>query len=225
MLSDASPTPYDLRFELFGFPVRIHPGFWIVAVILGARLDPKDIFVWVAAVLVSVLVHELGHAFLQRAYGGRPWIVLYTFGGYAATEAIERVWWKNVLVALAGPGAGFALWGVVYAAVQAFGWPVNAYASSMASFLLLINLFWGLLNLAPIWPLDGGRVARELLTRFLPASKGIVASLWLSVIAAVIVAALLFASTGSLLNLMLFGALAFQSYQALERYQQSRGAW
>jgi Zn-dependent protease len=34
--------------------------------------------------------------------------------------------------------------------------------------LLDINLFWALLNLLPVWPLDGGQICRELLQRFLP---------------------------------------------------------
>lgn len=125
LFSDASPTPYDLRFELFGFPVRIHPGFWLISVILGMNLPPRLLPAWVAAVVVSILVHELGHAVLQRRFGGRPWIVLYTFGGYSATNTVDRVWWKNVLIALAGPFAGFALWGVVFAAVARFGSPAN----------------------------------------------------------------------------------------------------
>lgn len=88
---------------------------------------------------------------------------------------------------------------------------------------MLINLFWGLINLAPIWPLDGGHVARELLTRFLKPSTGIVASLWLSTITASLVAVLLWLSTRSLWNAVLFGALAYQSYQALVAYRASRG--
>src|SRR5690606_40853468 len=37
VLIEPSPTPYDLQFRLFGVPVRVHPFFWVTAVILGSR--------------------------------------------------------------------------------------------------------------------------------------------------------------------------------------------
>ena len=221
---NASPTPYDLRFELLGFPVRIHPGFWVLSLLLGRSESPRLLVAWVVAVLFSILVHELGHAFVQRAFGGRPKIVLYAFGGYAAAEGVDRAWWKNVVVSLAGPCAGFALFGVVFAIALRFGAPPNEQARKLVESLLTINLLWSVFNLAPIWPLDGGRVSREVLTRFLRPSTGIVASLWLSIACSGLLAAYLWWITRSPWNLMLCGMLGYQSYQTLSNYQRSRGA-
>ena len=50
--------------------------------------------------------------------------------------------------------------------------------------MLYVNIFWGLVNLLPVYPLDGGQIARELLELASPAD-GVRQSLWLSVIAAV----------------------------------------
>ncbi len=225
LFGSAAPTPYDLRFMLFGFPIRIHPGFWVVAVLLGMNLPPRYVPIWVAAVLVSILVHELGHAVVQRWFGGRPQIVLYTFGGVAAAEGVDRSPWRNILVSLAGPGAGFIFFGVLYAATQFFGEPTNLNAKIAIIFLLEINFFWGVINLSPILPLDGGHVARELLMLFLKPSKGMVASLWLSIFASVVIGLFLFQITKSTWNLMLFGMLGYQSYEALVAYRRSRGAW
>ena len=63
LLTSASPTPYDVRFRLFGFPVRISPVFWIIALLLGGAGPPDEALIWVAAVLVSILVHDLDTRF------------------------------------------------------------------------------------------------------------------------------------------------------------------
>lgn len=224
-LISAAPTPYDLRFPLLGFPVRISPAFWIVAVFLGGNQPPELALIWVIAVLISVLVHELGHALLQRAFGGQSEIVLYGFGGYASAIGVRESWWRNILIALAGPAAGFFLAGVVWVAVRFFGAPEALYGRAIVSDLLWINVAWGVLNLAPIWPLDGGRVARELLTLLMKPSTGIVASLVLSAVFAACLAGWSFSRTGSIWSTALFGLLAYQSYETLQQYRASRGGW
>jgi Zn-dependent protease len=84
--------------------------------------------------------------------------------------------------------------------------------------LLQVNILWGLVNLLPIYPLDGGRIARELCTLDDPR-RGIVQSLWLSVAMAVMTAlvGLLFRR---FFIAFLFGYLAFASYQTLRAYQR-----
>lgn len=223
LFSNVTPSPYDLRFGLFGFPVRIAPSFWIVALILGGDTDPASALVWVGAVLVSILVHELGHAFVQRAFGGRSEIVLYSFGGYAAAIGVRAGWWRSVLISLAGPGAGFLLYGLLKLLTWRFGYPPTLAGFQFVASLEHINLWWGVLNLAPIWPLDGGKVARELLVLGMKPSTGIVLSLQLSIACAVALALYRFSVTGTFWSLLLFGMLAVENYQALQRYRQSRG--
>ena len=77
--------------------------------------------------------------------------------------------------------------------------------------------------MAPIWPLDGGHVARELLTQFLKPSTGIVLSLALSIACASVFAVLFGIQYRSMWNTMLFALLAYQSYEALSAYRASRG--
>jgi len=73
LLGEPERTQADLNFALFGFPVRIHPLFWLVAVILGFRAisTPADLLIWVLAVFLSILVHELGHMAAARLVGVR----------------------------------------------------------------------------------------------------------------------------------------------------------
>ena len=41
------------------------------------------LLLWVAAVLISILVHEIGHWLAMRWYGTDAYVVLYHFGGLA----------------------------------------------------------------------------------------------------------------------------------------------
>jgi hypothetical protein len=73
----------------------------------------------------------------------------------------------------------------------------------------------GFINLMPVNPLDGGNVTRYILVQTDPWN-GVRTSLWISVIAgaAVAIAGLVFLR--STYMAILFGLLAFQSYQALQ---------
>ena len=65
--------------------------------------------------------------------------------------------------------------------------PVGGVAELVVDTLLWVNIFWGLINLMPVFPLDGGQVARYAWLKRDPWG-GVRKSLWLSVIAGVLVA-------------------------------------
>jgi stage IV sporulation protein FB len=256
LLGEPPPTQGDLHFRVFGFPVRVHPFFWVIALLLmlgGGPIDPLEALVWVAVVFVSVLVHELGHAFMQRRYGGHPWITLYGMGGLTSCNDYDRRPSSEIAVSLAGPMAGFVLAAVVMLIIRAVGHhagvavlpqradllalfeagniPVampllTPYFERFASLpmnylvadLLWVNVLWGMVNLLPIYPLDGGQVARELLM-FGNARRGIIMSLWLSVVAAGCMAAWGL-SQQSYFIALLFGYLAYTNYQTIRAYEQ-----
>jgi Zn-dependent protease len=87
--------------------------------------------------------------------------------------------------------------------------------------LVSVNVFWGLINLLPVYPLDGGNVARYLLLQYDPFD-GVRKSLWLSVIAGGVVALVALLFLRSIYMAFLFGFLAFQSYQSLQNRFGSR---
>ena len=236
-----APTRYDLNFTLFDIPIRVHPLFWLLTLIIGSLGGSiSAIVIWVAVVFVSILVHELGHSLTMRYFGQESYIVLYSFGGLAVP--VRSLWgdsagltrFQQILIALAGPGAGFLLaLAVVVVGVLAggdisfglaFGFipfpfilmPGSGFLVSilqtMVGSLLWVNIFWGLLNLIPVFPLDGGHVATHLFALADP-NDGQRKALWLSAITGGLMALLGFFVMGSLYMAFLFGMLAFQSYQ------------
>lgn len=239
------PTRYDLRFSIAGIPVTVHPLFWLIALLFGSSADLVLIPIWILVIFVSILVHELGHALAFRRYGQRSRILLHFAGGLTIPEPVY--WGSSyanvalspnqqIFISLAGPGAGFLLAALVItivvflggsvATTRLFGFiplPLNAFLpfggrilSAMIAMLLWVNIFWGLINLVPVFPLDGGQVARNVLLQVDPVD-GVRKSLWLSVIAGGILALLGFLFFRSLFMALLFGLLAFQSYQAVQR--------
>ena len=102
--------------RLFGVNIRINPWFWLMSAVLGwsrVQSGVPFLLIWMACVLVSILVHEFGHVMMGRLFGSDGHIVLYSFGGLAVGSIQIPNWWKRVLVSLAGPMAGFLLWGML----------------------------------------------------------------------------------------------------------------
>jgi stage IV sporulation protein FB len=242
ILNEPPPTPYDLRFSLLGIPVRVHPLFWLISVLLGARGSEKPLpmVLWVVTVFVSILVHEMGHALAARSYGWEPHITLHGFGGLASYRPTYRSPLSQILITLAGPGAGFLFAGLIVVLIAAsghrpmFGWPEfvlpvvfmpyeQANVNLLLIDLLYVNIFWGLVNLLPIFPLDGGRIAQEVLTVLNPRD-GVQMSLWLSIFVAVGAGVLAFTRLHDTFLALFCGYLAYTSYRTLQAYTGG-GGW
>ncbi len=229
-------TQFDLNWRMFGIHVRVHPLFWLMALILGWSFSEiygvTVLLLWVACVFVSVLVHELGHVLMGRVFGSRGHILLYGMGGLAigSTELPRR--WQRIAVLFAGPGAGFLLLGLVYL----LDWylepeqqepPTRIYVVLAFYMLLIINLWWGIMNLLPIYPLDGGQISMELFTAATPR-KGAQMALGLSFALAALIALncilgaygrspLPWLPVGGLYTAVLFGMLALENLMMLQQ--------
>ncbi|MBS0205188.1 MAG: M50 family metallopeptidase [Planctomycetes bacterium] len=163
------PTPFDLRLVAFRIPIRVNPSFWIAGAVLSWDSDHMDhVFLWVMCLFVSILVHELGHALVAEAFGWASEIVLYMMGGLTMSQRYyNRTPWREIAVSLAGPFAGFGLYGLV---LIAEGFWLNGRERDVHFNVLLvfrylefINLYWGLVNLLPVPPLDGGQICQSFL--------------------------------------------------------------
>ena len=154
-----------LSFRLGKIPVRIHPSFFLIAVIFGLYgTDLRILVAWVAIVFVSVMLHELGHATMGLTFGLSPAIDLHGMGGttsWSGGPALTTG--KRVLVSLAGPGAGFVVAAVVRYAIGPNLFPPTPLGTFVYENLLFVNFGWGVLNLLPMLPLDGGNVMMQVL--------------------------------------------------------------
>jgi Zn-dependent protease len=176
--------------RVFGVRIGLDPT-WFVALFIFIwllseeykRLFPDDdtkafTFATVStfAFFVSVLVHELGHAFAARRSGiGVSGVDLALFGGYTRMTRPTKTPGEEFRVAVAGPigtllvaafcfGLGQVLYGggVTDGATFDSGSDISAGAAVLG-WLALINVVLLVFNLVPAYPLDGGRIARALI--------------------------------------------------------------
>ncbi len=237
MFRQLPSTRLDLKFSIFGFPVRVHPMFWVIAIVFGISSGSVEkVIIWVAVMFFSILLHELGHSLMMRKYGIDSYIVLHHMGGLAVPTSARRnnlSWLEQIAISLAGPFAGFFLVGVVTAVVKLLGGfifvdyllgfiPIpsaflfNApdLVNTAIFYIMWVNTFWGLMNLLPVLPLDGGHVSQHIFIHFDPWN-GFRNALWLSVVVGVITAVAAYAVLNSTYMAFLFGLLALQSYQMI----------
>jgi Zn-dependent protease len=143
-------------------PIHLSWTVLVFAAIVGALFTYRgntalDVTIWVATALFAVFVHELGHAAAATFFKGAPVsVTLHAMGGFTRFRPPATPW-PNVAIALAGPFTGLALGGLSLAGVAVLGMPspndplrLLFYASAFW------NLLFNLLNLLPIYPLDGG---------------------------------------------------------------------
>lgn len=161
----SSTVPVRTGFRVGGIPVRVEPSFFLLVLFVAFSRDLASLAVWAGVVFVGVLGHELGHAFVYRAFGKEPRIELVAMGGLTwavGGPALSAA--RQLAVSLAGPGAGFGLGALAYAARHSDSPLLDHRLVQVAlADLLFVSVVWGVLNLVPILPLDGGRVMQSLL--------------------------------------------------------------
>jgi Zn-dependent protease len=89
--------------------------------------------------------------------------------------------------------------------------------------LLYVNLFWALVNLLPVYPLDGGQIARDLFLMW-NVRDAVRNSLILSIVTGAAIAVLAVMERHTFLALM-FGMLAFSSFQTLQMHSGRGGGF
>jgi Zn-dependent protease len=169
--------------RIAGIEVRVHATFGLI-ILFGALQwgiphgASGALFggLLTAVLFLCVVLHELGHALVARAFGiGVHDITLYPIGGIARMERTPEKPVHEFLIALAGPLVnlviGFLLWGVTNAASAVGKLDPAAAMKSLAPgtdtalvWLVLANLFLAAFNLIPAFPMDGGRMLRALLS-------------------------------------------------------------
>jgi stage IV sporulation protein FB len=156
-----------LRFSLAGFPVTVQPWFFLMAWLIGRSIpDLPGQLLWIAVVFLGVLLHELGHALAARRLGFRPEITLHAMGGLTSWRPTRRVTpWQEIGITFAGPAVGIAIGLAALVAgsgalpAEGGGLPAPlSMTGRVLEFAVWVNLGWGVLNLLPVLPLDGGSI-------------------------------------------------------------------
>jgi len=154
-----------LKFRILGIPVHIEASFFVIVALLGLGGGSASVVAsWVVVVLVSVLLHELGHAVAFRFYGQRPRIVLQGMGGLTSGSG-PLTEGRDIVVSLAGPLTGLLLLGVPALLIGDSGG--NSTWDIVRRLVVFVNIAWSIVNLLPVLPLDGGQVAASVLRRFM----------------------------------------------------------
>ena len=255
-LQEPQPSQYDINFRLLGFNVRVTWGFWVAAAVLGwnwsqgihalavaSGMDSPSpaaiLLIWIFAIFVSILVHELGHAVAFQRFGKNSRIVLYHFGGLAIPDSFGA--WnaarqshigprEQVIISAAGPAFQLALAAVVIAiaialqisvSIPFYGntpgtLPGSAALFALFFFLIMPSIFWAILNLAPILPLDGGHIAHNLMKMW-NINRPTHAAHMLSVGTGAVVG-LYFMSTGQPFVAIMFLMFAASNWQAMQQF-------
>jgi Zn-dependent protease/predicted transcriptional regulator len=164
--------------KIFGIPIAIHWTFFILLIwIVGINLykgQPMDVALWsglfILSIFACVFLHELGHALAAKRFGIKTKsIVLLPIGGVASLEKIPEEPKKEIFVALAGPFVNVVISTLIFSYLYIRGelMPEKFLSTAIGydNFLLLLmiaNVFLGLFNLTPAFPMDGGRVLRAI---------------------------------------------------------------
>jgi stage IV sporulation protein FB len=203
-------------------PVTIHPIFWAVIAFLGwLNLGAEEtgdlivkISIWIVVVLVSVLVHEFGHALTALYFKQNASIDLVAFGGLTQRTGPKIKAWQNFLVVLNGPLAGLLLGYLAFLArYSLFSAEQNTLFTYALTLTYSVCFLWTVLNLIPVMPLDGGQLLTILLEGIF-GFRGIQVALVVSFLFSVTLGAFFFVAgymiTGSFLLLF-----AFESFRSL----------
>jgi Zn-dependent protease/CBS domain-containing protein len=173
--------------RVFGVELRIHLTFFFLLFFVwlteSAAHGPASAgrgLALVGIVFASVLLHELGHA-LVATHAGVPAkaIILLPIGGITLLDETQQpvepgvlTWKRDIRIAIAGPvvnlAIAFAAASILLAvAPEIHLWtkPWDLQSGNLPRALVWSNLWLGLFNLLPAYPLDGGKILRALFTR------------------------------------------------------------
>lgn len=207
-----APAPDFHILTIAGIPVRLDATFLVAIVAICFTVFQRTmpsaaeiavlIVLMIAVVFLSILVHELSHAFVARRRGlAAEEIIVGGFFGFAILEGVPARRRDSVLILLAGPlanavvAAGIWLvltsWEAAAEPHMSDGWrrmvlPEPRVLHIALEWAMTVNIAMAAFNMLPAFPLDGGRILRLMLTRFVAdlvavkmvAAMGVFAGVW-----------------------------------------------
>ena len=162
-----------------GTAVRVHLTFLLLLAWIGfsayqhgGAVAARDSVLFIVAIFTCVVLHEFGHILVARRFGiVSTEVTLLPIGGVADLNKMPDKPYQELLIALAGPAVNFVIAAALLLGVDAIGPSAIAHLDDPAigaiERLAAANLFLGLFNLVPAFPMDGGRVLRAALAMWL----------------------------------------------------------
>lgn len=199
-------------------PVIIHPFFWIFAAILGwlASGTLMGMLIWVGIIFFSVLFHEYGHALTAVMFKQEARIQLIALGGVTSFDGPKLKFWQQFIITFNGPLFGFFIF---LAATGLLQLDLNPVAYRILKATQVANLFWTVVNLLPVLPLDGGQLLRIVLEASFGV-KGFKAALLIGAIIAISISMYFFMIQAYLIGAFFF-LFAFQSFDSWRRSRKA----
>lgn len=179
-----------IHFLLLRVPVSIHPSIWLALALLGWSLASPSVTgvaLFVVAGFINTLAHEMGHALVGRwLAGGDPKVCLAWLGGDCCNATAEFTRMQGVVMTAAGPLVSLAVGLLVVPwlmwemkSVSMGAWlsvqfltgvvpegcleVMNPPMAFFCAYMIQISVWWAVLNLLPIFPLDGGQIMHGLM--------------------------------------------------------------
>lgn len=200
-MTDHNAPPGTLRLGRFsGIDLLIRPSLLVMVAVLVYLFAPRfanDMgtnpyvlaSLFVVALYVSVLVHEIAHVVVARRYRMPvASVTLHLLGGETAIEGESRKPSQEFWTSVVGPLASLAIGGAAWFVANGMD---DGNARTVMGAIAAVNVLVGAINLVPGLPLDGGRVFRAIVWAATGReATGIKAAGWMGRIFAVIAVAL-----------------------------------
>lgn len=211
------------QFQVLGIPV--HVSIWHLLTLLFFFQSYFQISVqfglaMLLAASLSVFLHEMGHALTSRAFQLQPTVVLTGFGGFTAHQPARRPRDEFLIVA-AGPTVNFLIAVTCFLAETFMPGDGDSLAPKLLGSIAWLNIVWGIYNLLPIMPLDGGQLMRVLLRRTI--KKTLNADRWthrIGLVVGALAAVGIFVAFRSIFGALLLGLAAFENWRALKNLDE-----
>jgi len=214
-LGSVGKTSIDIDFSFF-----ILLGFFVIFQYNPAR-GIEYALIWIPILFLSVLIHELAHAATISMLGfGASHIILGGMGGVTINQRRARPW-QDLLISLSGPAASFGL-------MFLSAWVANHTAIAQTDRMLIVllpamywaNQWWGIFNLIPVPPLDGGHATREFFRIFLTERNAFIVSIWIAIVCGSGAAVVAFLTRNFFIAFYIawFVYLAFQQWQYFRQH-------
>lgn len=200
----------------------IQPWHWVLLAFIGGALgiDSTEallrVALFVLAGFLSILVHEFGHALTGQRFGAKPQIVLHGLGGFAVFPNARFTRKQHFFVIAGGPAIQIVLGFLALALLQSEVLP-DTEIKIFVRALAFVSIFWALLNLVPVNPLDGGQMLQTIL-----GPSRIALSLKISIAAAVLSAIAVYYLFGGFIFPLFVLFLAYQNFQLLQQMNSAQ---